>query len=190
MAKTNTLLDEVETQIPNSANHNLDKNANTSNTQTSQPAKENTESKQQTPANNKQDNPNSVSQNLDTTEQTSNESQSTPNTEQQPSQPQATNNPTSLNEFLETLNAKEKKQIQTFMNTSVYDKFMCYLENYFSEKDTLIHRINCFCFRVKEDFTLRIHNKVYELKQGNIIYIQRDAFGISLLKNTKLERIL
>ena len=76
------------------------------------------------------------------------------------------------------------------MESPVYDDFMGYLEGYFKEKDTLIHRINCYCFRVKKDFNQRIQGKVYELKKGDVFYIQKDMYGTSFLKNTNVERIL
>ena len=98
--------------------------------------------------------------------------------------------PKNLDEFLNTLKPQEQKVLKKFIESAVYDDFITYLEGFFKEKDTLIHRINCYCFRVKEDFSLRIHGKIYELHKGEIIYIQKDSFGTSFLRNSKLERIL
>ena len=98
--------------------------------------------------------------------------------------------PKNLDEFLNTLNPQEQKVLKKFMESPVYDDFITYLEGFFKEKDTLIHRINCYCFRVKEDFSVRIHGKIYELHKGEIIYIQKDSFGTSFLRNCKLERIM
>lgn len=97
---------------------------------------------------------------------------------------------TSLEGFKDSLTPQEKKKLETFMQSSVYDSFMSYLEMFFREKDTLIHRINCYCFRALENFSLRIQGKIYEIKKGQIIYIQKDSFGNSLLRNNKLERIM
>lgn len=95
-----------------------------------------------------------------------------------------------LDEFIKTLKPQENKVLQTFLKSPVYDKYMSYLEGVFHEKDTLIHRINCYCLRVKEDCTLRVQGKVYQCKKGQLIYIQKDAFGNACLKNQKLERIM
>lgn len=98
--------------------------------------------------------------------------------------------PKNLDEFLNTLKPQEQKVLKKFMESPVYDDFITYLESFFKEKDTLVHRINCYCFRVKEDFSVRIHGKIYELHKGEIIYIQKDSFGTSFLRNSKLERIM
>ena len=98
--------------------------------------------------------------------------------------------PKNLDEFLNTLKPQEQKVLKKFIESPVYDDFITYLEGFFKEKDTLIHRINCYCFRVKEDFSVRIHGKIYELHKREIIYIQKDSFGTSFLRNSKLERIL
>ncbi|MWV61667.1 hypothetical protein DCO58_08340 [Helicobacter saguini] len=95
-----------------------------------------------------------------------------------------------LESFIASLSPQEAKAIKTFINSSVYDTFMTYLEGIFREKDTLIHRINCYCFRAIDDVSIRILGKVYSIKKGEIIYIQKDAYGNSLLKNNKLERIM
>lgn len=95
-----------------------------------------------------------------------------------------------LESFIASLSPQEAKAIKTFINSSVYDTFMTYLEGIFREKDTLIHRINCYCFRAIDDVSIRILGKIYNVKKGEIIYIQKDAYGNSLLKNNKLERIM
>ena len=103
---------------------------------------------------------------------------------------QETQEITNLESFKQSLKPQEKKVLETFMKSSVYDSFMSYLETFFREKDTLIHRINCYCFRAIDDFSFRMQGKVYEIKKGQIIYIQKDCYGNSLLRNNKLERIM
>ena len=103
---------------------------------------------------------------------------------------QETQEITNLESFKQSLKPQEKKVLETFMKSSVYDSFMSYLETFFREKDMLIHRINCYCFRAIDDFSFRMQGKVYEIKKGQIIYIQKDCYGNSLLRNNKLERIM
>ena len=95
-----------------------------------------------------------------------------------------------LDSFIKSLKPQEQKTIKNFLDSSVYDTFMTYLEGIFREKDTLIHRINCFCFRAKEDVSVRVQGKIYEIKENEIIYIQKDSYGNSLLRNNKFERIM
>lgn len=111
-------------------------------------------------------------------------------TQKKEAQVETSTNPTNLESFKQSLKPQEKKVLENFMASSVYDSFMSYLETFFREKDTLIHRINCYCFKSLEDFSLRIQGKIYEIKKGQIIYIQKDSFGNSLLRNNKLERIM
>lgn len=96
----------------------------------------------------------------------------------------------SIEDFKNELSVQERKVLTNFMNNSVYDKFMTYLESVFREKDTIVHRINCYCFRVKEDFSIRIHGKFYNFKAKEIFYIQKDSFGNAMLRNSKVERIM
>lgn len=95
-----------------------------------------------------------------------------------------------LESFINSLSPQEAKLIRNFIDSSVYDTFMTYLEGIFREKDTIIHRINCYCFRAKDNVNIRILGKIYEIKKGEVIYIQKDAYGNSLLRNNKLERIM
>ena len=96
----------------------------------------------------------------------------------------------SLESYKNSLNPPEKKILETFMSSPVFDSFITYLETFFRDKDTIIHRINCYCFRAKENVDIRIHGKIYEIKQNEVIYIQKDSFGNAMLRNDKLERIL
>lgn len=95
-----------------------------------------------------------------------------------------------LESFINSLSPQEAKLIRNFIDSSVYDTFMTYLEGIFREKDTIIHRINCYCFRAKDNVNIRILGKIYEIKKGEVIYIQKDTYGNSLLRNNKLERIM
>lgn len=96
----------------------------------------------------------------------------------------------SLESYKNSLNPQEKKILERFMSSPVFDSFITYLETFFRDKDTIIHRINCYCFRAKENVDIRIHGKIYEIKQNEVIYIQKDSFGNAMLRNDKLERIL
>ena len=96
----------------------------------------------------------------------------------------------SLETYKNSLNPQEKKILEKFMSSPVFDSFVTYLETFFRDKDTIIHRINCYCFRAKENVNIRIHGKIYEIKQNEVIYIQKDSFGNAMLRNDKLERIL
>lgn len=95
-----------------------------------------------------------------------------------------------LESLLKTLSPQQAKVLRNFINSSVYDIFITYLENIMLEKGQIIHRINCYCFRAKEDLSVRIHGKIYKINKNEIIYIQKDSFGNSMLRNTKLERIM
>ncbi|TLD84254.1 hypothetical protein [Helicobacter trogontum] len=97
---------------------------------------------------------------------------------------------TNLESFKNSLSSQEKKTLNQFMQSSVFDSFMTYLEGFFRDKDTIIHRINCFCFKAKEDVSIRIHGRIYTIKQGEIVYVQKDSFGNAMLRNNKLERII
>lgn len=96
----------------------------------------------------------------------------------------------SLESYKNSLNPQERKVLEKFMSSPVFDSFITYLETFFREKDTIIHRINCYCFRAKENLNIRIYGKIYEIKQNEVIYIQKDSFGHAMLRNDKLERIL
>lgn len=96
----------------------------------------------------------------------------------------------SLESYKNSLNPQERKVLEKFMSSPVFDSFVTYLETFFREKDTIIHRINCYCFRAKENLNIRIYGKIYEIKQNEVIYIQKDSFGHAMLRNDKLERIL
>lgn len=96
----------------------------------------------------------------------------------------------SLESYKNSLNPQERKVLEKFMSSAVFDSFITYLETFFREKDTIIHRINCYCFRAKENLNIRIYGKIYEIKQNEVIYIQKDSFGHAMLRNDKLERIL
>lgn len=95
-----------------------------------------------------------------------------------------------LESLLKSLSPQEAKVLRNFMNSSVYDTFITYLENILLEKEQIIHRINCYCFRAKEDLSVRIYGKIYQIEKNEIIYIQKDSFGNSMLRNNKLERII
>lgn len=96
----------------------------------------------------------------------------------------------SLESYKNSLNPQERKVLEKFMSSPVFDSFVTYLETFFREKDTIIHRINCYCFRAKENLNIRIYGKIYEIKKNEVIYIQKDSFGHAMLRNDKLERIL
>ncbi|MDY5185354.1 hypothetical protein [Helicobacter trogontum] len=67
----------------------------------------------------------------------------------------------SLEDYKNSLNPQEKKILEKFMSSPVFDSFVTYLETFFRDKDTIIHRINCYCFRAKENVNIRIHGKIY-----------------------------
>lgn len=96
----------------------------------------------------------------------------------------------SLEDYKNSLNPQEKKILEKFMLSPVFDSFVTYLETFFREKDTIIHRINCYCFRAKENVNIRIHGKIYQIKQNEVVYVQKDSFGNAMLRNNKLERII
>lgn len=58
----------------------------------------------------------------------------------------------SLETYKNSLNPQEKKILEKFMSSPVFDSFVTYLETFFRDKDTIIHRINCYCFRAKNRF--------------------------------------